>query len=158
MNLLTYHRAKGLEFDAVFLPMLVTGELPFRRSDEIEERRLFYVGLTRAKRFLYVSWSMRGKHKASPFVVELGAGKKESAKQPAVPEGPVVTALKQWRSKEAKSAGKPAFVILHDSTIEEIARRTPTSIDELMSVPGIGPAKSDRYGHEILAVVAKSSC
>jgi DNA helicase-2/ATP-dependent DNA helicase PcrA len=75
VNLLTYHRAKGLEFEAVFLPMLVAGELPYKRSDEDEERRLFYVGLTRARRFLYVSWAMRGKQKASPFVVELGAGR-----------------------------------------------------------------------------------
>ena len=83
VNLLTYHRAKGLEFEAVLLPMLVAGELPFRRSDEDEERRLFYVGLTRAKRFLYVSWSMRGKVKASPFIVEIGADRKGSARTTA---------------------------------------------------------------------------
>jgi ATP-dependent DNA helicase UvrD/PcrA len=44
VNLLTYHRAKGLEFDAVFLPRLVDGELPFRsgraKADAAEERRL----------------------------------------------------------------------------------------------------------------------
>ena len=84
VNLLTYHRAKGLEFDAVFLPMLIAGELPFKRSDDDEERRLFYVGLTRAKRHLYVSWSMKGKTKASPFVVEIGAGSRPS-REPATP-------------------------------------------------------------------------
>ena len=157
VNLLTYHRAKGLEFEAVFLPMLIAGELPFKRSDEDEERRLFYVGLTRAKRYLYISWPMRGKHKASPFVVDLGAGKRESVKQPKEADPPLVTALKEWRSKEARSAGKPAYVILHDSTIEEIARRAPGSIDELLLVPGIGPAKGDRYGDDILAVVSRST-
>src|SRR3989442_518539 len=54
VNLLTYHRAKGLEFDAVYLPHLVDGELPFRsgraRADPEEERRLLYVGITRARR------------------------------------------------------------------------------------------------------------
>jgi len=156
VNLLTYHRAKGLEFEAVFLPMLVAGELPFRRSDEDEERRLFYVGLTRAKRYLYVSWAMRGKYKASPFVVELGAGKRE-ARTKSDDDVPLVRALKEWRATEARSAGKPAYVILHDSTIQEIARRAPGTIDELLLVPGIGPAKSELYGDDILGVVASAS-
>ena len=158
VNLLTYHRAKGLEFEAVFLPMLVAGELPFKRSDEDEERRLFYVGLTRAKRYLYVSWAMRGKNRTSPFVVDLGAGGGDKpAKKPAEPDDPVVAALKEWRSKEARSAGKPAYVILHDSTLEEIARREPGTLDELLTVPGIGPSKSERYGDDILAVLSRTA-
>ena len=119
---------------------------------------MFYVGLTRAKRYLYVSWAMRGKNKTSPFVIDLGAGGGDRpAKKAAEADGPVVAALKEWRSKEAKSAGKPAYVILHDSTIEEIARREPASIDELLLVPGIGPSKGDRYGDEILAVLARAT-
>src|SRR5207248_2667894 len=61
VNLLTYHRAKGLEFEAVFLPRLVEGELPFRAgraaADPEEERRLLYVGITRAKVHLFLSWA-----------------------------------------------------------------------------------------------------
>ncbi|HEY1367711.1 MAG TPA: ATP-dependent helicase, partial [Gaiellaceae bacterium] len=60
VHLLTYHRAKGLEFEAVFLPRLEEKELPSRqaRGDEIdEERRLLYVGMTRAKRWLTITWS-----------------------------------------------------------------------------------------------------
>jgi DNA helicase-2/ATP-dependent DNA helicase PcrA len=81
INLLTYHRAKGLEFDAVFLPQLQDGELPFRRSRSeeaiSEERRLFYVGITRARTFLTISWMNDGRRKASAFVGELReAGRK----------------------------------------------------------------------------------
>ena len=62
VNLLTYHRAKGLEWDAVALPMLEDGSLPIRQAldDEAlleEERRLFYVGLTRARDHLAISWA-----------------------------------------------------------------------------------------------------
>ena len=75
VNLLTYHRAKGLEFEAVLLPRVEEGELPFKRarSDEAiaEERRLFYVGITRAKTHLTITWVNDGRRKGSPFVSEL---------------------------------------------------------------------------------------
>ena len=63
VNLLTYHRAKGLEFDAVFLPRLLDGELPFRsgraKAEPDEERRLLYVGITRARTYLFLTWADR---------------------------------------------------------------------------------------------------
>ncbi len=47
----------------------------------------------------------------------------------------------------------PAFVILHDRVLHAIAASLPTDPDALMAIPGIGPAKLDRYGHPVLAIV-----
>jgi DNA helicase-2/ATP-dependent DNA helicase PcrA len=147
VNLLTYHRAKGLEFDAVFLPNLVEGELPFKRADVEEERRLFYVGMTRAKRHLELTWS----GKPSRFLRELGALREP---EPVADDDPVFKALKTWRRARAREDGIPAFVVFHDKTLEEIARRRPGDLAALGAVSGVGPAKLERYGGDVLDALA----
>jgi ATP-dependent DNA helicase RecQ len=62
--------------------------------------------------------------------------------------------LRLWRSETAKSDGVPAYVIFHDATLAEIARNDPDSIDDLRHIPGIGARKLDRFGGELLEVVA----
>jgi DNA helicase-2/ATP-dependent DNA helicase PcrA len=152
INLLTYHRAKGLEFEAVFLPRLEEGELPFKRArfgDALaEERRLLYVGMTRAKRQLEITWS----GEPSRFLRELGVEERE--RPPA--DDPVLTALKAWRLERAKRDEVPAFVVFHDTTLEEIARRRPRQLGELAKVSGVGPTKLERYGDELLATLGTS--
>ncbi|MBN2738347.1 MAG: ATP-dependent helicase [Spirochaetales bacterium] len=60
LSLLTYHSAKGLEFPVVFLPGLEKGTVPLSRSlNREEERRLFYVALTRAQNKVYISWAKK---------------------------------------------------------------------------------------------------
>jgi DNA helicase-2/ATP-dependent DNA helicase PcrA len=152
VNLLTYHRAKGLEFEVVFLPRLEEGELPFKRARSrgalAEERRLLYVGMTRAKGHLELTWA----GKPSRFLEELGVV--VSRPSPQAPDGTVVKALKAWRLERARGDGVPAFVVFHDKTLDEIARRLPRDRNQLAAVPGIGPAKLDRYGDELLATLA----
>jgi DNA helicase-2/ATP-dependent DNA helicase PcrA len=153
VHLLTLHGAKGLEFEAVFIPRVEERELPVRQArtpDEIaEERRLLYVGMTRAKRHLALTWS----GKPSRFLAELGVGA-PGPPRPVETDDPLYAALKRWRLERASADDLPAYVVFHNSTLAEIAGRKPRDLSELGSVPGVGPMKLERYGDEVLAVLA----
>ena len=155
VHLLTLHRAKGLEWEAVFLPRVEEGELPVRRGDVAEERRLFYVGLTRAKRHLLVTWE----GKPSRFLDELGvraaAPPVPKRERQALEQTPAVQALREWRLARARADEVPAYVVFNDRTLAELVARTPRTLAELAAVPGIGPAKLERYGSELLAQLAE---
>jgi DNA helicase II / ATP-dependent DNA helicase PcrA len=159
VHLLTYHRAKGLEFEAVFLPAAEERELPVRqaKSEEAvaEERRLLYVGITRAKRHLALTWSAEAK--PSRFLAELGVETAQPRQRRAVdPEQlpPSFAALREWRLKRARADGVPAYVVFHDTTLAEIAERSPRSRGELATVSGVGPTKLERYADEVLAALS----
>jgi ATP-dependent DNA helicase RecQ len=63
--------------------------------------------------------------------------------------------LREWRRTTAKEQGVPAFVVLHDTTLEEICRRRPSSIADLRGVTGIGERKAEVYGKGILAALER---
>jgi ATP-dependent DNA helicase RecQ len=65
-------------------------------------------------------------------------------------DGELADYLRQWRRDVAREKKVPAFVVLHDSTLEELCRRRPRTIAELMQVSGIGERKADMYGGELL--------
>lgn len=65
--------------------------------------------------------------------------------------------LREWRRTIAKEQGMPAYVVLHDTTLEEICRIRPTSIAQLKTVTGIGERKAETYGQEILAALQRYS-
>ena len=77
VRIMTYHGSKGLEFDTVFLPFLNSGDVPHGRNlstmELEEERRLFYVAVTRAKKSLYLSCEgmVQGENRQSVFWTEL---------------------------------------------------------------------------------------
>jgi ATP-dependent DNA helicase RecQ len=65
----------------------------------------------------------------------------------------LVSSLRAWRSEVARKRGFPAYVVLHDSTIDGIAIARPTTLDQLRGVAGIGDKKLEHYGEELIAMV-----
>ena len=173
VNLLTYHRAKGLEWDAVFLPQLEEGTLPIRQAnsdDEIaEERRLLYVGLTRARRHLELSWADRrdARRRPSRFLAALEGRASVRGRVNIIPgapmnagstrrardeDSPLMNALREWRLTAARSDGVPAYVIAPDTLLIDIAAQRPTTIPALRRMKGMGPSRLARYGAEIIEI------
>jgi DNA helicase-2/ATP-dependent DNA helicase PcrA len=197
VDVTTFHAAKGLEWQVVHLAGLEAGLVPIGHARtaeaEAEERRLFYVAITRAERELHMSWAEQrmfgtrpAKRTRSPYLIEvdhvlaaLAAGAAPDDWRPHLGEqrdrlraanrprakvrgraeldtagAELFDALKQWRAQAAKAAAVPAYVIFHDSTLEAVARERPGDRHALLALPGIGPVKVNRFGDDVLAVVA----
>ena len=77
---------------------------------------------------------------------------------PAVPPaGPLdadlAERLRDWRRERSRSDGVPAYVVLTNACLDEVCRRLPGDEDELLEVPGMGPARIERYGRDLLELV-----
>ena len=57
--------------------------------------------------------------------------------------------LREWRRATAKEQGVPAYVVMHDTSLDELCRRRPHSMSQLLAVPGFGERKSEMYGQKI---------
>ncbi len=198
VTLATLHSAKGLEWDAVFCVGMHEGMMPSVHADTPaaveEERRLFYVGLTRARNDLMISWATtrrrggRGNRGPTRFLDTLLPANHEArqtAKQPrdrkvakcrvcntilavadrklgrcadcpSTYDEDLYERLRAWRTTESTEQGKPAYVIFTDATLQSIAEVKPTDEAALAAVPGIGPAKLDKYAEPVLALVSES--
>jgi ATP-dependent DNA helicase RecQ len=70
--------------------------------------------------------------------------------------GPLFEKLRRWRTGRAQELGVPAYVVLPDRTLGELATRRPSTTEALLDVPGIGPSKLERFGAELLRVLAEA--
>ncbi len=82
-----------------------------------------------------------------------------SRKTAGLPSAPVNEELKEylreWRRRTAKEMGMPSFVVMHDSSLDEICRRLPQSPEALLEISGMGEKKVEKYGPAILAALKK---
>ncbi len=172
--LASVHSVKGREWPHVVVHEATAGLMPHRLAPDVEEeRRVFHVAVTRAIETLAV---VAG-DPPSPFVAELFRDPADDAKakevrpsakprptMPAAPRAGTDAAgterarqlLREWRRQRSAADGKPAFTVFADTTMEAIATALPASLDELGTVKGIGPAKLERFGDEILGVIEQA--
>jgi ATP-dependent DNA helicase RecQ len=67
-------------------------------------------------------------------------------------DAPLLDALKAWRMRA--SDGKPAYTVAHNRTLEAIAALKPSTLEELATIKGVGPAFVDRHGAQVIALLA----
>lgn len=65
-----------------------------------------------------------------------------------------VEMLREWRLDRAREREVPAYVIFTDATMEALAESLPRDADELLAISGIGPDKLERYGEQLLGLLA----
>ena len=170
VTLSTVHRVKGLEWDRVIVLGAHEGLMPHRLAeDHEEERRVFHVALTRCREQVVL---LADAGAAAPFLDELttppapetAETRLERSRRTAPTGGFVapgaspadsglVDALRAWRLERCRADAVPAYVVLHDTTINDIAAAKPATSRELSGITGIGPTKLERYGDDILAIV-----
>lgn len=63
--------------------------------------------------------------------------------------------LKTWRSVEGKSRSVPLYMIASNKTLESLATNTPSSMQQLMAISGVGPKMAERYGSELLELISE---
>ncbi|MBW6461623.1 MAG: exodeoxyribonuclease V subunit gamma [DPANN group archaeon] len=177
VTLATVHAIKGMEAKVVFIIGCNASYFPCKGSEhpvvdmvkveeydkEEEERRLFYVAMSRAKESLYMTYT--GKNptyfitKSMRELIEDGGLQKPKAVKGINVDisklsGNLIMRLKSWRSSIAGEMEIPTYCVMHDRTLLEIAQSLPKTTFELEKIHGLGPAKIVKYGDDILQIVA----
>ncbi|WP_375499654.1 ATP-dependent helicase [uncultured Jatrophihabitans sp.] len=170
VTLASLHSAKGLEWDAVFLVGLTDTTVPYQHAttpEQIaEEKRLLYVGITRARERLALSWALarspgqRRGRKASRFLDGLrpatGARvspKRVKSERPEAADAELFGRLREWRKLQAAAQSVPPYVVFSDATLVAIADARPKSRAGLGQISGVGPTKLTRYADPLLELL-----
>ncbi len=100
------------------------------------------------------SLSLRTEPPAAPSRRERGARGTAAAVALPADAASRFEVLRAWRSDTARAQSVPAYVIFHDSTLREIAMKSPEDLDALATISGVGAGKLDRYGNALLDALA----
>ena len=171
----TVHKVKGLEWPHVIIYDASEDIFPHRLSSDLEEeRRIFHVAITRCVTSLTITADSSA---PSIFLNELAAlgqpthdSTNIAARRPSLagarnavasesaseltPE--LYDALKEWRLQQSRVDEVPAYVIFANKTLDELCRARPRTVSQLLAVVGIGQAKAERYGRQILDVIERA--
>jgi DNA helicase II / ATP-dependent DNA helicase PcrA len=92
---------------------------------------------------------------AVPWGERISKGGSKGRLAPGVGSGDpeLVERLRVWRLNQARSQGVPAYVVFNDRTLEALASMRPSTSEALLDVPGIGPAKLEAYGDELIELL-----
>jgi DNA helicase-2/ATP-dependent DNA helicase PcrA len=175
VTLSTVHAIKGLEAELVYMigvnsqmyPCIVS-EHPFlnivKLDDDYdkyaEELRLLYVGLTRAKKQLVVSYynslskfiTKDVKECLNPVKNSTTSNNSSSYKISGSAES-VREELRLWRLEKSRELGIKPYMIFSDRTLNELVERKPKEFYELQTINGIGPTKVVKFGEDILRIL-----
>jgi superfamily I DNA/RNA helicase len=176
ITLSTVHAIKGLEAEMIFVLGANMNNYPCKTKDHRfvdilaakeeydtyeEERRLFYVACTRAKKELRISYSGA----PSPFLAKnvtscaTHMGNENHTKlfsSQGANDDVLETqrsALKRWRYLEAQERNVPAYMIFSDRALEHLLELQPLTVDELLEISGLGKIKVKEFGMDILNVM-----
>ena len=98
----------------------------------------------------------RASMRASDGVSRKDRARRSGGGEVAEDDRALYEALREWRRQHAKAADVPAYVIFNDATLQAVAAARPGSQRALLTVPGIGPVKAQRFGPDLLRIVAEA--
>ncbi|GAC56374.1 ATP-dependent DNA helicase UvrD2 [Gordonia hirsuta DSM 44140 = NBRC 16056] len=170
ITLASFHAAKGLEWDAVLLTGLHEGSVPLGRASGTpaeleEERRLLYVGITRARVHLHLSWSAArsegrpATRRRSRFLDGLAPAETAGGAPVPPPTGPdraVHAALQEWRADYAAAHNIAEPNVCSGNALKQLARALPATREELARISGMNAERIEMLGEQILAVIAEN--
>jgi superfamily II DNA helicase RecQ len=99
------------------------------------------------------AWSGRGQERSFS---RIGLQEPEEERPPTPEESDLFERLRAWRRVVANKANLPPYVIFHDKTLQAIARARPQSEEEFLAVKGVGQINYQRYGSELLELIAEN--
>ena len=171
LTLATIHSIKGLEAETVFLIGCTSQNFPCRGSEhpiiemvkveeydkEEEERRLFYVAMSRAKTNLYLTYTRKPTYFIKDTMINIINNLKPKTKDISTEshqqDESLLDKLKLWRKEISKEQNIPSYCIVNNKALNEITKTKPQDFNDLLKINGIGEMKIEKYGSQILRII-----